>query len=547
MIRFLKEKKLPVVSLLLFLLPGTYAFVLYNQLILRSCRTEIPAAAQKGDTATQGDLPAAADGKSIIGLGNNGDFFRMSAQGGIYYTSDGKKTAPVDVNGFEYVTRVFLTGKPFNPDGVRSSAFFFVSLSRQLNDWFHDAKRYDIRFIGFLYSVFALAAVFLMILYLKHFPFVYSFTGTFLIVFMLSDTGYFSYFNSFYLESASLVFLLFTVVAGLHLATPHRGPKTTPTLEETQMSINKQREAGAKPGFSRGFTTMDKKYLAVNLFFLSSALLFLTAKPQNSILFPVICGMWWLLTGVKKQKRSGSSLITGFLVTVIVSTVSVSYLAARPYKAVNLYNNVFHYICGTKSGNMTARLGELGLDRRYLPLCGTHWWRIPKNYSELRDCFVEKMNNGKILLYYMKNPSRFHQLLNMGSGYAFRFRPHDLGNFERSKGGPTTEISRRFSHLSNIKKSIYPKSLAGMLLVFLLHIVFTSAAIYMNPRNIFAKISLCLVLMAALQFVAVLLGEGNYELVKHLFLFNALVDSGLVFFILGLLNIKRKNYSSSPA
>ncbi|MCP4153786.1 MAG: hypothetical protein GY757_39030, partial [bacterium] len=231
----------------------------------------------------------------------------------------------------------------------------------------------------------------------------------------------------------------------------------------------------------------------------------------------------------------------------IVSTVSVSYFAARPYKNVNLYNNVFHYILGQKSGDMTARLGELGLDRRYLPLCGTHWWKIPKNYSELRDCFLEKMNNGKILSYYMKNPSRFHQLLKMGSGYAFRFRPHDLGNFERSGGGPPTELSRRFSHLDNIKKSIYPKSLPGMLLVFLLLISVTTAAVNMNPRNTFAKMSLCLVIMAALQFAAVILGEGNYELAKHLFLFNVLADTGLVFFILGLLNIKRKNYSSSPA
>ncbi|MCP4146721.1 MAG: hypothetical protein GY757_03130, partial [bacterium] len=329
MIRFLKEKKFPVVSLVLLLLLGMYAFVLYNQLICRSYRQEMPAAAQKVDTAKQGDFPAAADGKSIIGLSNNGDFFRLSAQGGIYYTSDGKKTVPADANGFLYVTRIFITGKPFNPDGVRSSALFFVSLSRRLNDWFHHDKRYDIRFLGFIYAAFALAAVFLMILYLKHLPFVYSITGTFLVVFMLSDTGYFSYFNSFYMEPASLVFLLFTVAAGLHLTAPRQCPQKPATSKETHipMPINIKREDGVKPGFSRGFRSMDKKYMVKNLFFLISALLFLTAKPQNSILFPVICGMWWLLTGVRKQKRSRSSLIAGLLVMVIVSTVSVSYFA----------------------------------------------------------------------------------------------------------------------------------------------------------------------------------------------------------------------------
>jgi hypothetical protein len=117
-------------------------------------------------------------------------------------------------------------------------------------------------------------------------------------------------------------------------------------------------------------------------------------------------------------------------------------------------------------------------------------------------------------------------------------RPSYLGNYERSAGLPPKSLSNRWSIWSLAKKRFLPKSLwfyVGYFGLYFFMVLY--AVIRSNNKQARLLLELCgaLGLMAALQFFAVL-GEGENELIKHLFLFDALFDMTLLITIAWLAN-----------
>jgi len=439
----------------------------------------------------------------LIGLANSGDFYRTAPQCGVYFIN-GDREDWDDPNAFAYINRTFRTDKPRDTQGFRSSAILLMHASRQINDLARDDALFDIRFLGFTYIIAAIIASLIFTFYFRRLSVIHRIIGIFLTVFLLTDVGYFSYFNSFYSEPASLIFLLFTLGMAMRLSEPH---------------------------------LCKRAYLFRNLFFLVSAILFLTAKPQNAILVPFFCLLWWILNSEQYVKIRRRTVYTGVSITLILCAVSFYYLIIRPYKEINLYNNVFYYILKEKPGNPPDIMGELGLDEKYAALVGTHWWSIPSDRYELRDRFTREMTYARILRFYLKNPSSFVGLLKTGSEKAFRFRPHYLGNFERSSGAKPMKLSEKFSHLSRIKKRFYPKSVGSLLLMFFSLTLISLLSLYSDSEKVLPGTALCTMTMGGVQFVAVLLGEGNFELIKHLFLFNALIDISILLSVLMLCSL----------
>ncbi|MCP3961787.1 MAG: hypothetical protein GY719_28425 [bacterium] len=438
----------------------------------------------------------------VIGLANNGDFYRIAPQSGVYYLNpSGPETE--DPNGPGYISRLYRTGAPKNPQGYYSSGVPLMWLARGLNDLARRDGLFDVRVLGAVHLAALLVAVVLFLSALPRRPAAARWLATALTCLVLGDVGYFSFLSSFYSESASLIYLLLTAAAVLRL--PGRG-------------------AAVGTAMAR-----DAAFLAANA-------LFLTAKPQNAVLAPLLVALWW---GARwpavRGKESRRSMLAVAVAGVLLCAFATLYFAVSPFKQVNRYNHVFHDILG-KDPEAAAHLAALGLGDEYVELIGSHWWSpLSDRQQALKESTAGRLTTAGIVRYYRRNPERFAALFSRGAEAAFVFRPEGLGNFERARGGPPGELSERFDHWAGVKHALYPRAAwslicAGVVLGVLWGLLLRFGGGDRRP----AALGLALWGMMALQFFAVLVGGGEVELVRHLFLFNALADLSLIVLVAGV-------------
>ncbi len=430
----------------------------------------------------------------VVGLANNGDFYRIAPQAGVYYINPGRPETE-DPDAAAYVSRHYRTAAPKNPQGYYSSGLALMWLARGLNDLVRRDGLFDIRFLGAVHLGALIFAVTILLGALGRYRAALRWTVATLACFMLSDVGYFSFFNSFYSESATLIFLVLWLAAVFRL-----------------------------PGRDASLSIRDG-------FFLVCCGLFLTAKPQNAVEAPLLVALWWSLRwpAARGERHRRAVLIAAGVGLCACATL---YLAARPFQQVNRYNHVFQGILG-KDPNAAESLGTFGLGDEYAELIGTHWWSpLSAAQESLKWSTAEKLKTAGIVRYYWRHPERFATLFAQGAKAAFVFRPAGLGNFERSRRGPPGEMSSRLAHWTAVKQALYPRTAsalicAGIMLALLWALLLRSRdGDPETPPP--ARLGLCLWAMGAVQLVAVLIGGGEVELVRHLFLFNALADLSLI-------------------
>ena len=425
----------------------------------------------------------------LIGLANNGDFYRIAPQSGVYYLAPGAPETH-DPNSPGYVGRLYRTGELKNPQGYYSSGLILMWLARAANDSTRGDSLFDIRWLGGVHVLSALLAVAFFVSAVPRSLGRWRWLVAAMVCFMWSDVGYFAYFNSFYSESASLIFLLVTVAAALRLSD--------------------------REGLSR-------QALVGDVIFLASSGLFLTAKPQNAVLAPFLVLFWWSLRwrSLRTERRTAfAALIAGGLMCVGAAT----YLVLSPFQEVNRYNHVFSTILGQEKDPIGS-LQALGLDAEYAALAGTHWWTpLSSAQQSLKAAANDELGSIDVVRFYLERPGRFAELFARGADAAFVFRPEGLGNFERSRGGPPAELSQRLDHWTTLKQAIWPRNAAALLGAGLVSgCVWIGLAWWQGPTTA-VRLGLCLWTMMGMQLLVVLLGGGDVELVRHLFLFNALSD-----------------------
>ena len=153
--------------------------------------------------------------------------------------------------------------------------------------------------------------------------------------------------------------------------------------------------------------------------------------------------------------------------------------------------------------------------------------------------------------FYFTRPVRFYDFLSRGAQSAFDLRPNHLGNFEKatvmslSKLSPSAAASlgspcqsQAFTLWSSFKSSHLPHTL-GVILAFLL-VSFAAVAIKYyrfdkTPSNrLLSQLHALVLILAVFAFFTVILGKGDLDIVKQLFLFSALFDIAVIFGIMYL-------------
>jgi len=426
----------------------------------------------------------------IIGLASNGDFERLMHWGKFeYVTNDSSEKY------FNWVNRDFrITQSPWTAwRGFGSSEAIFVKFSAVIGDWLVRGDRFDLRVIGLIHLLAFVVGLWLLMqgwrVAMRLSP-LYLLPG---ILLFFCDVGYTAYFNSFYSEPASLIFLLAMVGSGLAI------------------------------------TPLEHRRLGLVLFFFSAGL-FIAAKPQNfALILPLLlfCGRLFQLYRKSHQR----AITVAFALTLMAAPVALNLIAPW-YTNNGRYQSTFYGIL-KDSPDPAADLRDLGLDTKFAVLAGTTIFHtnLPLDIKgqEFQEQFYRRINHFKIARFYLTHPGRFLTKLKVTAQNGYQLRLN-LGNFEQATGMPARTESHRWSVWSDFKQTCWPKSLwflAGYCL-FLLALILKAYRRSSTRERTLREFFLMLWLMMLAAFVTPMLGDGESDLVKHLFLFNALFDLSLL-------------------
>ncbi len=445
--------------------------------------------------------------RPVIGVADNGDFGRIMGSTGLNYMS-----SAFDDRYFGYVNREYNLGIPIPfGGGYFSTEIFIVAVAVLLSQSVLPSGIFDIRYLSLVYILVFIAALFLIVLGIRKKWGWAGWLTAAVVVLVFSDMAYVSYFNSFYGEAVTLAFLLLMIGAGIYLAID------------------------------------EKPKLAVLILFFAGAAFFAGAKVQNSP-----AGLLAALLGLRfvRLRKDGWWRLTVIFSTVLVIVVSaLSYFTiSRDIKTCNKYQTVFYGIL-KDSPDAAGDLKELGLDPRYKVLAGTNYFMdeypIDIRTPEFKKEIDTKIDHLKIAGFYLKHPGRLLDKLEVAAMNGFKLK-QGFGNYEKYPGIAYKTTANVLSFWSNFKLEALPHTLL-FLSVFLAGFIFLLAVEYFRNREVKARLFIELMaficLTGMMQFVMPIIGDGEADLSKHLFLFNVCFDlmfaTAVVYCGCKLLNIFR--------
>ncbi|NEZ41447.1 hypothetical protein [Paenibacillus alvei] len=442
-----------------------------------------------------------------IGVADNGDFDRIVRSGGISPLPD---TFTYDDKYFGYSHSKYEYG-PFAINYASSQVLFvFIAglLGRVLN-----SSYFPMQAMGIVYSLLLLSTLFVIIRYACAGKRWLQITAALCVLLVFFDIGYVAYFHSFFGESVSLLFLLLSTAISVILA------------RQQQPSI-----------------------IWLVLLFVCAFIL-AASKIQNAPI-GLVFALYGLRLYRKRSDRSWKRVIAGGVAFMIATTGLIYVFAPKELKQINLYQTIFFGIL-KDSPHVSEDLDALGIPQKYAVLAGTNYFQtdvpIKQDAPELTEHVYSRLGHMDIVGYYLRHPSRIIDKLEAASAQATFIRPYYLGSYEKELGQPRGAIAYTYSTWSEGKKNLIPKNFIFFFIFFLLYFgVILKEYIRNKYKRHVLDVTIIVALVAIISVAVPLVGDGEADLGKHLFLFNVSFDIMIVFTVIWLVSQVRRIFDRSP-
>ncbi len=434
----------------------------------------------------------------LIGMADNGDFERVIYPRGIYHLGDTKEEQALDF----FVSRygIYQYYNEFR-GGITTTQIPFIQLALFLNPLFSaDNSVFDIRALAFIMILYATITIYLLVDYVDHGKRDFAgYLAGFLSIYFFVDVGYIAYYNSFFAEGISFISFIFAITCGLLLVQRRYNP-----------------------------------YLLSGLMFLN-AIILTFAKQQNApvgILFGILFFILAFLLTKNRQPAAEKQAVLknqtlfrfGMIgASGILSVAAVVVYLIIPETFINI-NKLHSMTRGAMmvSENPEKTLGYFTIDRQYALLNNMIYYErypvIDVESKLLADTFYSKYGYPSLVSYYLLHSVDFFRILSIAVENGYAVRPQSLGNYEKSAGFSPGAKSYFFAAHSTIKQNIAPRT-AGFLLIWLLVVV---AVNWKNPGKL--MVLLCAILIGLSQILVSIIGAGDADISKHLFLYNVAFD-----------------------
>jgi hypothetical protein len=407
----------------------------------------------------------------VVGIADNRDFARLMDPSGIDYESVGKYRESV----FQFVETKFVFAKVYSYRYLTSERPI-LGAAKVVNRVLSKDGRFDIRCLGLCNLALYLAAIFIFLRAFRHTGRASRLLTAGALLPICTDVQLVAYFNSFYCESASLIFLFSTV--GLAL-----------------LCIQ-----GTRQGLTAWYLWLG---------YMGSAFLFWMAKSQNIAFAPcLVLGAWFFFPTFQHRGHR-------YLRALGTAAIPVSMILAF---AVSAY------------GDTVPANARVVLEEEILP-------HSPQPAADRQELAVEQGGPSlyRIARFYARHPVRWWRMAERQTREAFGYV--QFGNFTRTSGlGPKTQ-SQAFNLWSELKKSHFPKSLTLLIGLFVVYCGLAGMKARWLDGNradrMKTLVGPVLALGCAIELLVTVTFEANGT-AKHLFIFNVAVDICLLLAALDL-------------
>lgn len=423
----------------------------------------------------------------INGYADNGDFARVIYINGIY---------PLDIKNYHYTT--YLTQhyglfKYYNEHTAMlfSSQGIFVKLAILLNKLFYSKTIFDIRFMGLVYYVFYLGAIYLLTLALtnskkrENVDYVIAL----IIVFVFSDSSLTLYFNSFFAEPIMIISMMYITSSLLLLM--------------------------------KRYFTHDWCMLAV--YFLASVAL-ITVKQQNA---PLALSLVVVTIGIYFVYRNKlyRLLIPISCLILLGSGIATYVMITDQFSNINSYQSMTRGVM-LKEQDPGNSLEKGGISRQYGLLKGdiytqTYAATSIKSKNITKD-FIPKYNFAWILKYYLTHEQQFNEMLDVAARDGYLVQIKAVGDFTKKSGAKPYQQVQYFTLYGAMMKAFFPKKFAFYmtLCVVLVALYIVIFVINVKSNEMESAIKVFMVIgyttMVIGTFITAVVGDGDADLAKHL-------------------------------
>lgn len=444
----------------------------------------------------------------INGLADNGDFYRATLSNGLY------RLPSAHSQYLSYVVTKFGIFQHFNENHavVFTSQTLFVRLAILLNKLFYSRTVFDIRFLGWVYYVLFLGAIYLLTKSLVA-PCrkVHSYVIAALVVFIFADSSFTLYFNSFFGEPEMLIATMYAFAAIMLLA--------------------------------RG--CYRRKWPVLVLFF-ASTILMITSKQQNAPLalsFTVVALGLFFLPKFKARRLAIALGIFGVLFSGVFTYLSIN----KDFNNYNLYQAFSHGVLMETSDPSKKITKDGKISEEFALMRGQDYYAKTFDPVKPTGKFVEErlLNHYSIVWvakYYAGNRRQFMNLMDLAATDVMITQVKAVGDYPRNTGHIPGEQTHYFTLYSTYLGAFFPGKFAFICLLAIGFVAVYAVGCYLDIRagRYYGILRFCLVfgLMTILVFVPIIaiLGDGDADLAKHMFMAPLSLDLVIILFISDMLN-----------
>lgn len=423
----------------------------------------------------------------INGYADNGDFARVIYINGIY---------PLDPKNYHYTT--YLTQhyglfKYYNEHVAMlfSSQGLFVKLAIGLNQLCYSRTVFDIRFMGLVYYLFYLGAIYLLTLALtdstkrKLVDYVIALA----VVLVFADSSLTLYFNSFFAEPVMIIAMMYITAAVLLLMKHH---------------------------FAHAWPMLVVYGLA------SAALI--TVKQQNA---PLALSLVVVTIGLSFGLRVKTArwFVPLACLALLGAGVATYALITDQFSNINTYQSMTRGVL-LKEKDPGASLVKGGLSRQYGLLKGdiytqTYSATAVKSPNITKD-FLARVNFAWIFKYYLTHPQQFNEMLDVAARDGYLVQVKAVGDFTAHSGAVPHQQIHYFTLYGALMKAFFPKKFAFYLTLCVVLAALYTAVFVVGIRNNEPAVALKVFLMLGYltmvigTFITAVVGDGDADLAKHL-------------------------------
>lgn len=276
-----------------------------------------------------------------------------------------------------------------------------------------------------------------------------------------------------------------------------------------------------------------------------SSLILITSKQQNAPLALSFLVISMGLLFIKKVRALKLITIIGML--FLLGAGGLTYaLINKEFSEVNQYQAFTHGVL-MESGDPSHKLSKAGIREQYALMRGEDYY--PKTYAAVKPSknsvargLTKRVGINWVIRYYLTNLKQFGRLLDVAAKDVMITQVKAVGDYTQSSGKKPQAQITYFTAFSAYMGAFFPGKYAFicLLAVAFVAVYGVSAYIDFRSRRIEGIIRFFLIagLMTIVVFVPIIsiIGDGDADLAKHLFMVPLSLDLVIVQFIADILH-----------